>query len=258
MMRENRLTARLRTGERSLCGWALLGNAMAAEIMALAGIDAVVIDHEHGPADLMSAIAIMQAVSTSQATTIMRVPSHDSVYVKRALDAGIEGIMFPSVNTPEQAQAVVAACRHPLDGKRGAAYSYVRASNYGLNAADYVAHSADNVVVLAQVESYTAVENLAEIAAVDGIDGFYIGPLDMSGSIGKLGALQDTDVAELLTRAEDAVLGTGKALGGSAGGHKAAREILERGYTLVGIGSDIDLIRNGVRAGLDNATTSGG
>jgi 4-hydroxy-2-oxoheptanedioate aldolase len=86
---------------------------MAAEIMALAGVDAIVIDHEHGPADLMSAIGIMQAVSTTDATTITRVPSHDFIYVKRALDTGIEGIMFPSVNTAEQARAVVAACRYP-------------------------------------------------------------------------------------------------------------------------------------------------
>jgi len=252
MMRPNRLKARLRSGERTFCSWSLLGNAMAAEIMALAGVDAIVIDHEHGPADLMSAITIMQAASAAEATTIMRVPSHDSIYVKRALDAGIEGIMFPSVNTADQARAVVAACRYPPDGKRGAAYSYVRASNYGLNASDYVAHAADNILILAQVESHVAVENLSEIVAVDGIDGFYIGPLDMSGSIGKLGELQDPEVAGLLAGAEDAVLKSGKALGGSAGGHEAARRMLERGYTLVGIGSDIELIRDGLRANLEN------
>ena len=252
MMRPNRLKARLQSGERSFCSWSLLGNAMAAEIMALAGVDAIVIDHEHGPADLMSAIGIMQAVSATNATTVMRVPSHDSVYVKRALDAGVEGIMFPSVNTAEQARAAVAACRYPPDGKRGAAYSAVRASNYGLNAADYVAHTADNIVILAQAESRVAVGNLNEIAAVDGIDGFYIGPLDMSGSVGKLGELQDPEVAGLLTAAEDAVLESGKVLGGNAGSHEAARRMVERGYTLVGVGSDMELIRNGVRANLEN------
>ena len=94
------------------------------------GIDAVVIDHEHGPADLMSAIGIMQAVSATDATTIMRVSSHDSVHVKRSLDAGIDGIMFPSVNTADQVRTVVATCRYPPEGKRGAAYSYMRAFNY--------------------------------------------------------------------------------------------------------------------------------
>lgn len=256
MMRENRLKARLRAGEQSFCGWCLLGDAMVAEIMALAGVDAIVIDHEHGPADLMSAIAIMQAVSATHATTIMRVPSHDSVYVKCALDAGIGGIMFPSVNTPEQARAAVAACRYPPDGKRGAAYSYVRASNYGLNAGDYIEHTANNIVILAQVESRMAVENLAEIAAVDGIDGFYIGPLDMSGSINKLGELQDSEVVGLLEGAEDAVLASGKALGGSSGSHEAARRMLERGYTLVGLGTDIELIRNGIHNNLENARSS--
>lgn len=128
----------------------------------------------------------------------------------------------------------------------------MRASNYGLNASDYVAHAADNILILAQVESHVAVENLSEIVAVDGIDGFYIGPLDMSGSIGKLGELQDPEVAGLLAGAEDAVLKSRKALGGSAGGHEAARRMLERGYTLVGIGSDIELIRDGIRANLEN------
>ena len=256
MMRPNRLKARLQSGERSFCSSSLLGNAMAAEIMALSGVDAVVIDHEHGPSDLMSAIGIMQAVSATDATTIMRVPSHDSIYVKRALDAGIEGIMFPSINTADQARAVVAACRYPPKGKRGAAYSYVRASNYGLSASDYVAHAADNIVILAQVESHIAVENLGEITTVDGIDGFYIGPLDMSGSIGKLGDFQDPEVAGLLASAENAVLKSGKALGGSAAGHEAARRMLDRGYTLVGIGSDIELIRNGLRENLANVRST--
>ncbi|MBH63602.1 MAG: hypothetical protein CL569_14370 [Alphaproteobacteria bacterium] len=252
MMRTNRLKARLKAGEQSYCGWSMMGNAMAAEIMALAGVDAIVIDHEHGPADLMSAIGIMQAVSGTDATTIMRVPSHDPVYVKRALDAGIEGIMFPSVNTVDQARAAVSACRYPPNGKRGAAYSYVRASDYGLNASDYPAHADDNVVILAQVESKTALENLDEISQVDGIDGFYMGPLDMSGSIGKLGQFQDDEVAGLLAAAEDGVLKSGKALGGSAGGQEAARKMRGRGYTLIGIGADIDHIRDGVSANLEN------
>lgn len=132
----------------------------------------------------------------------------------------------------------------------------MRAFNYGLNASDYVAHAADNIVVLAQVESHVAVENLSEIAAVDGIDGFYIGPLDMSGSIGKVGDFQNPEVAGLVAGVEDAVLKSGKALGGSAGGHEAARRMLDRGYTLVGIGTDMELIRNGVRANLANVRST--
>ncbi len=256
-MRPNRLKARLEAGERSFCGWCLMGNAMAAEIMALAGVDAIVVDHEHGPADLMSAVAIMQAVSGRGTPTIMRMPGHDPVYVKRALDAGVDGIMFPSVNTAEQARAAVAACRYPPDGKRGAAYSLVRASNYGLEAGEYVAHAAGNIVVLAQAESRTAVENLREVAAVDGIDGFYVGLLDMSGSVGKLGCLDDPEVAALLADAEAAVLKSGKPLGGSAGSPEAARRMLQRGYSLVGIGSDVEFIRDGVRANLENARSGG-
>lgn len=252
MMRKNRLKRRLSTGQQSYCGWSLLGNAMAAEIMALAKIDAIVIDHEHGSGDLMSAIEIMQAVSATKTTTLMRVPDHDPIYVKRALDAGIEGIMFPSVNTAEQARAVVAACRYPPLGKRGAAYSYVRASNYGMNGSDYAVHATKNIVILAQVETKTAVSNLLEISSVDGIDGFYIGPLDMSGSIGKLGQLWDDEVLGLLADAEERILKSGKALGGSANSQEAARNMRDRGYTLIGIGSDVDHIRNGVCSNLEN------
>jgi 2-keto-3-deoxy-L-rhamnonate aldolase RhmA len=248
MLRSNRLKARLRAKERSLCAWALLGSAHTAEIMALCGVDGIIIDHEHGPADLMSAIAIIHAVSATDATTVMRVPSHDPVYVKRALDAGIEGIMFPSVNSVEQARAAVAACHFPPAGKRGAAYTYVRASDYGLRAADYVAHSAAETLIIAQVESLSAVENLPEIAKVDGIDAFYIGPLDLSASIGKLGQAKDPEVAALLTRAETAVRETGKALCGSLGGGQTAADMFGRGYTMVGIGTDIDIVRNGAVA----------
>ncbi len=164
--------------------------------------------------------------------------------MKRALDTGIEGVMIPSVNSWQQAAAGVAACRYPPDGDRGAAYGLVRASDYGLRADDYVASVRSELLIICQIETSQAVEAIPEIAEVDGVDMLFIGPIDLSGSIGRLGRFDDPDFVALRNRAEEAILAAGKLLGGLATpGHEPAA-MRRRGYHLITAASDITLLRD--------------
>lgn len=250
MYRENAIKKRMLAGEQVIGCWLHLNNAIAAEIMALAGFDAVIIDHEHGSGDFLNAISLLQAVSATPATAIMRVPWNDPVYIKRALDIGVEGIMVPSVNSLEEARAAVAACRYPPAGIRGAAYPLVRCADYGLEADRYVAETKDNILVVCQTESVAAVEAIDEIAQVEGLDMLFIGPLDLSGSMGILGQTDSAEFLAMRERAEQAIKGAGKLMGGLAVKGDTPQAMMERGYDLVTGVSDSLLIREGALAHL--------
>jgi len=226
--------------------WLWLDSPTAAEIVSRAGFDFVMIDHEHGSGNVLSAIALMRAVqSAGEATIAMRVTSNDANAIKRALDAGVEALMVPAVDTAEDAKRAVDASRYPPRGKRGAAYPFIRAAEYGVSAAAYPEHAAKEVMVICQIESVTAVENIASIAAVDGVDALFLGPLDMSGTAGHFGKLQEPAMRALITRAEAAIKATGKALGGVPLGGETPRSLLSRGYDLVLVGSDLVFVRDG-------------
>lgn len=250
MYRENGFKKRLQAGERCFGCWLHLCSPIAAEVLALAGYDAMIIDHEHGSGELVGAIQIMQAMSATPAAPILRVPLNDPVAMKRALDTGPEAVMIPSVNSAEEARAAVAACRYPPDGTRGAAYALVRASDYGLAAQDYVETVQDRLLVICQIETVAAVDAIPEIAAVDGVDMLFIGPVDLSGDIGKLGRFDDTEVIALRERAEDAIKAAGKLLGGLAVPNLSIADMAARGYDFVTAASDITLMRDGALAQL--------
>jgi len=166
----NRLRERLEAGKTAIGCWIHMCSPIGVEVVALAGFDMVVLDHEHGPSDFLNSISLMQAISATPATPIVRVPWNDAVYIKRALDIGARGIIIPSVDDAKQARAAVAACRYPPNGIRGSAYGLVRASDYGFQAEGYVADLPAGLLVMCQIESKTAVGNIEEIAAVEGVD----------------------------------------------------------------------------------------
>jgi len=248
--RENGFKKRLLGGERCFGCWLHLCSPIAAEVLALAGYDAMIIDHEHGSGDLVGAIQIMQAMSATPAAPILRVPWNDPVELKRALDTGPEAVMIPSVNSADEARAAVAACRYPPDGIRGAAYGLVRASDYGLAAQDYFETVQDRLLVICQIETVAAVDAIPEIAAVDGVDMLFIGPFDLSGNIGKLGRFDDAEVIALRERAEDAIKAAGKLLGGLAVPNLSIADMAARGYDFVTAASDITLMRDAALAQL--------
>ncbi|MBE9557702.1 MAG: 2,4-dihydroxyhept-2-ene-1,7-dioic acid aldolase [Proteobacteria bacterium] len=256
MYRKNQFKNRMLAGERCFGCWLHLCSPIAAEVLALAGYDAMIIDHEHGSGELVGAIQIMQAMSATPASSILRVPWNDPVALKRALDAGPEGVMIPSINSASEARAAVAACRYPPGGTRGAAYGLVRASDYGLAAKDYFENVQDNLLIICQIETAEAVDAIPEIAAVDGVDMLFIGPIDLSGSIGKLGQFDDAAVIALRERAEDAIKAAGKLLGGLAVPNLGIADMAARGYDFVTAASDITLLRDAALAQLKDMRKS--
>jgi 2-keto-3-deoxy-L-rhamnonate aldolase RhmA len=250
MYRENNFRKRMLSGQRCYGCWLHLGSPVAAELLAMAGFDALIIDHEHGSGELTGAIQLMQGMSATPSSPIVRVPWNDVVSLKRALDIGPEGVMIPSVNSADDARAAVAACRYPPEGTRGAAYGLVRASNYGLAAREYFEGLEENLLIACQIETAEAVDAIPEIAAVEGVDMLFIGPIDLSGSIGKLGCFDDPEVIALRERAEDAIKASGKLLGGLAVPCLSITDMAARGYDFVTAASDITLLRDAALAQL--------
>jgi 2-keto-3-deoxy-L-rhamnonate aldolase RhmA len=184
------------------------------------------------------------------------VPWNDPVLLKRVLDIGPEAVMIPSINSAGDARAAVAACRFPPDGVRGAAYGLVRASDYGMAASEYFENIRDNLLIICQIETAEAVDAIPEIAAIDGVDMLFIGPNDLSGSIGKLGQFDDPEVIALRERAEDAIKTAGSLLGGLAVPGLGIVDMVSRGYDFVTASSDITLMRDAALAQLADTRKS--
>jgi 4-hydroxy-2-oxoheptanedioate aldolase len=238
------LKARLKAGEKLLGAWTSTDSPDNAEVMALTGIDFLLMDHEHGQAAIPDAIAQLRAIQGTKCAGLLRTPWNDMVFIKRVLDAGVHGVMVPQVNTPEEARAVVAACRYPPLGIRGAAGG-TRATAYGTNPG-YYDQAADDLIIIVQIETPQAVENAAAIAAVDGIDMIFVGPRDLSAYIGKLNKMDDPELRALIAKIEDATLKSGKALGTVAPTGAIAKQLFARGYNFIISGSDLTHLRAGI------------
>lgn len=244
MYRPNILKQRLKNGENVLGVWSMLGSPAVTEILAIAGFDYIVIDQEHGLGDASSLAQQLQAISATPTTAVVRVPWNDHVYLKRVLDNGAEAVLIPSIDTAEEAGAAVAACLYPPKGRRGTASSSARASSYGM-APNYVATCAENLLIACQIESATAVHNIDAILAVEGIDLFFIGPFDLSATVGKMGNLKDPEVAGLISTAEKKIRAAGKPMGTVPHPGCTWKDMMDRGYQFVNAGSDIARLRDG-------------
>ncbi len=245
------LKQKMRAGQACIGAWLLTNSADVAEILAYAGLDFVLIDHEHVQGDIGDAIAQMRALKGHNCAGIVRVPSHDPIYIKRILDAGVDGILVPNVSTGEEAREIVAACHYPPSGFRGA-FGGMRAMDYGFNPGYYAA-AADKLFIAVQVESAAAIDQIDEIAAIDGIDLVFIGPRDLSATLGKLNQFDDPVVKGEIARAEKAILKSGKLLGSTAINGKVANEMAARGHRFIIAGSDVTLLGLGVRGVLTEA-----
>lgn len=247
MFRPNALKRKLLAGGRVLGCWTTLGHPQIVELLAMTGFDFLLLDQEHGAGDPTSLVGLLQAISATPTTSVVRVPWNDHVYLKRVLDMGVEGVMIPGVENAEEARAAVAACRYPPRGRRGSSIGSARASNYGM-AAGYRAESDDNILIIAQIESKGAVERIDEIAAVDGIDVLFIGPHDLSGTFGHLGDLKQPDVAAAIARAEAGIKRAGKPMGTVPHPGATWADMFKRGYHFVNAGSDVSRLRDGALA----------
>ncbi len=256
MMAGQSFKARLQSGEAADGCFLEMFSPIAAEIMARAGYDSVMIDLEHGPGSIMDAIALIHAVQAWDCAPLLRVAVNGPVAIKRALDIGLAGIMIPAVGSPVEAEAAVAACRYPPRGMRGMAASVVRATGHGAAWQDYVASGADELLVMCQIENVPGVLQVAEIAAIEGVDMLFIGPFDLSASAGHLGEPDHPDVRADIARVEQAAKAADKLLGIIPTPGRSAAELFAAGYDLVLGGADNVLLREAAEADVANLKIS--
>ena len=244
----------LRDGGKTYGSLLLSDSPVIAEVLSLAGYGFLVVDHEHGITDARSGQSMLMAIqhqfSSPPTEAIVRLPGpNDPVYMKKVLDSlrlpG--GVLVPMVDDAATAQRVVQSTRYPLDGIRGSAAPFVRASGYG-SVSDYQKQCREDLLVMVQVETVAGVEAIPEIAAVDGIDGIFLGPLDLSTSIGRMGRFQDPEFREILARAEEAILATDQCwLAGFRTPGRGLKDMFDAGYSLVCGSVDIGLLQDAAR-----------
>lgn len=244
------LKARMQAGIPVIGCWINLFDNLASEIIAKAGYDFVMIDMEHGPGDITESISVMQALGHS-CPALARVPGNDPVWIKRILDAGVDGVMVPAVNSQEEAIAAAAACHYAPRGNRGMAAVVVRAADYGANWREYIQRIEEEVLVICQIETAEAVENAAEIATVEDVDLLFIGPFDLSASLGFLGQPDHPDVMAAISRVEAAAISAGKLLGGISTPGRGVGDLLSAGYRMILPDSDLALLREGARSSVE-------
>lgn len=240
--------AALAAADRPLAGmWVCSGSPLVAEICAGGGLDWLLIDMEHSPNGLESVLAQLQAVAGYPVTPVVRVPSDDAVVIKQVLDLGAQNLLVPMVSSAEQARAVVEAAHYPPVGRRGVGSALARSARWN-RVDDYLTQAAEHVSVFVQVETATAVDAAAEIAAVDGIDGVFVGPSDLAASMGLLGQQTHPDVTAAVLRAFEAVRAVGKPIGVNAFDPTAADAYFARGASFVRVGADVALLARGSEA----------
>jgi 4-hydroxy-2-oxoheptanedioate aldolase len=223
--------------------WTSLSNHVSVEVVANAGFDWLLLDTEHSPNELPMVHSQLQAVSNGKAHPIVRPPWNDTVTIKRYLDIGVQTLLIPFVQDADEARRAVAATRYPPHGVRGYA-SAARASDYG-RIKDYPLRCQDELCVLVQVETPHALSNIEEIAAVDGVDGIFIGPGDLAASMGHVGNLKHPDVLAAIEDAIRRIRACGKAAGILTGDEALARRYIELGCAFTAVGSDIGILARG-------------
>lgn len=212
--------------------WLQAASPVTAEIIAQAGFDVLLIDLEHAPGDISMTVSQMQAAKGTGAVPFVRVPWNDHVWIKRVLDAGACGLVIPAVSTAEEAEAAAAAARYPPRGIRGIAGS-ARAAGYGQDAGAYFDAADRHVCVLVQIETPMGVQNLDAILSVDGVDGIFIGPLDLATTHGHLGRADAEEMKPIVAGIEEKTLAAGKLLAGICSDFEEALAKYERGYRIV-------------------------
>lgn len=242
----NPFTAALKARQKQIGLWISLSSNFAAEVVAPAGYDWALVDMEHSPNDYFSVLGQLQAFAASDTTAIVRVEWNDAVAVKRLLDLGAPGILFPMIQSVDEAMRAVAATRYPPNGVRGVSGA-TRATKFG-RVVDYTARIEDETTVLLQLETRAAVEQAEAIADVVGVHGIFFGPADIAADIGKLGKPMDADVWALIKPAAQKLIAKGIPVGTLVMDPVFAAELLNEGFTFVACGADTSILARGADA----------
>ncbi|MGO1181452.1 MAG: HpcH/HpaI aldolase family protein [Micrococcaceae bacterium] len=217
------------------------GDSNAAEICAGAGFDYLLIDGEHSPLSLESIQAQLRTIAAYPTLSVVRVPENDARLIKQYLDLGAQSLIVPMVDTPEDALAAARAVDYPPNGVRGLGSALARSARWN-RIPDYLTTARDTLTLLVQIESATAVQNAAEIIGTDGVDGVFIGPSDLSASMGLIGQQNHPDVVAAAKTAIRLAKEAGKIVGVNAFADAQARDYLDAGADFVNVAADVALL----------------
>lgn len=240
---QNQFKAGLASGAVQIGLWSTLGSNVVAEVVADSGFDWILIDTEHSPNELPDVLMQMQAMATGTASPIVRPAWNDPVLIKRLLDIGAQSLLIPFVQNAEEAVAAVAATRYPPEGIRGVT-GIGRGARYG-RVKDYLHKASDEIAVIVQIETGQALQQIEAIAAVPGVDAVFIGPSDLSASLGHIGNPSHEVVQAALKRAVDTLNAMQKPAGILAFNPDDARRYMAWGYRFVAVGADLTILLKG-------------
>lgn len=226
--------------------WLSMADPYLAETSATAGFDWMLIDGEHAPNDLRSILGALQAIAPYRSQPVVRAVAGEVPLIKQLLDIGAQNLLVPMVDTAEQARRLVAATRYPPAGIRGVGSAVGRVSRWSART-DYLDVADDEVCLLVQAETVTALSNLEAICAVDGVDGVFIGPADLAASMGFRGRPGHPEVQGAIEQAIRTIVASGKAAGTLTSDPVLARRYLDLGCTFVAVGVDVLLYASAAR-----------
>lgn len=221
--------------------WLGMADGYTAEIAANAGFDWLLIDGEHAPNDLKSILYQLQTIAAYPSQAVVRPVTGDVGLIKQLLDIGAQTLLIPMVESAEQAELMVSATRYPPEGIRGVGAALARASRWN-NISTYLNDADEQICVIVQIESKKGLENLEEILQVEGIDGVFIGPADLSAALGHRGNPGHPDVQDIIVASINKIRAAGKAAGILSADEKLAKQYLAMGTEFVAVGVDTSLL----------------
>jgi 4-hydroxy-2-oxoheptanedioate aldolase len=269
MVRPNHLKRLLRDKRPALGAWLFMGSPAVTEALSHVvteapshtvagaqsrrGFDALIIDHEHSPGGLETAIHQLRAAQASETTMLVRLPDNHPTPVRHLLDAGVEGLLAANLESADAADRLVRATRYPPHGIRGAHYTVSRAAGWGAWSDELANGGADEPLLIGLIESAKGVDAIAEMGRVPGLDMLLIGPLDLSISAGVPGQYDAPAFRDMLDAAERRILEAGLILGGTILPGMPAPALFQRGYGFVTVGADVTFLRRGAGLALEQA-----